>query len=87
MWSTAREPHHVVAQLKEFSGSPGFAPFGAHDGTTLINNGQYLGVTSTGPKTGGRSAGSELACEEWSAAKRDDINTALGEKMSSPIRE
>ena len=31
------------------------APFEAHHPTTLINNGQYLGVTSTGPKTGGRS--------------------------------
>ena len=31
------------------------APFEAHDGTTLINNGQYLGARSYGPKKWGHA--------------------------------
>jgi len=50
------------------------APFEAHDGTTLVNNGQYLGVTSPGPKTGGRSVTLENKSEtcfhsRWCPAK------------------
>ena len=57
------------------------APFEAHPPTTLINNGQYLGVTSTGPKTGGRSIDSISSMERaW-----DHVSESFG--LGVPFKE
>jgi hypothetical protein len=53
---TAEHPvHHFPSEMWRVLAWHVIAPFEAHDGTTLVNNGQYLGVTSPGPKTRGRS--------------------------------